>query len=92
MNFGRISLAIIYIWFGLLKVIHLSPAEPLVTELLNSTMPFFEAGMFGAFFGLFEVVLGILFLFPKYARITMYLFIFHMITTALPLILLPQAT
>ncbi len=92
LSFGRISLAVIYIWFGFLKVVHLSPAEPLVTELLNTTMPFFEAGMFGLCFGLFEVFLGILFLFPKYSRSTLYLFLFHMVTTALPLILLPTAT
>ena len=92
MVFGRIALAIIYTWFGFLKVIHVSPAEPLVNELLHVTMPFFDQAIFSVLFGLFEVALGVMFLFPKLSRITLWIFLAHMVMTFLPLFLLPQAT
>ena len=43
-------------------------------------------------FALFEVLIGVLFLFPKATRIVIPLLFLHMITTILPLILLPQET
>jgi uncharacterized membrane protein YkgB len=35
--FSRISIFIIFFYFGLLKVLNLSPASPLVEALLNKT-------------------------------------------------------
>lgn len=92
MVLGRWAIAFIYIWFGLLKVLNISPAEGLVTELLQATMPFFDAVWFGMLFGLFEVMIGLLFLFPAYSRITLWIFLAHMAMTFLPLILLPHTT
>jgi uncharacterized membrane protein YkgB len=37
--FSRISIFIIFFYFGLLKVLNLSPASPLVEALLNKTLP-----------------------------------------------------
>jgi uncharacterized membrane protein YkgB len=37
--FSRISIFIIFLNFGLLKVLNLSPASPLVEALLNKTLP-----------------------------------------------------
>jgi uncharacterized membrane protein YkgB len=38
--FSRISIFIIFFYFGLLKVLNLSLASPLVEALLNKTLPF----------------------------------------------------
>jgi len=90
---SRVALFIIFVWFGFLKTIGLSPAADLVVELMDAT---FLAGlspeMFLIAFGWFEVLIGILVLFPKLERITFLLLGFHMITTVMPLFLLPETT
>ncbi len=86
--FARIALFTIFFWFGILKVFGQSPATPLVKSLLKETLPFISPGTFLVLFGIFEVIIGILFLIPKYKKITLILFYLHMIATLLPLFLL----
>ena len=90
--FSRISIFIIFFYFGLLKVLNLSPASPLVEFLLNKTLPFISFDFFIKFFGAFEMFIGILFLVPKIERIAIFFLILHMIIVTLPLFLLPQIT
>lgn len=90
--FARISLFIIYGWFGILKVFDLSPANPLVMELMEKTIPFMTFETFIVLFGLFEVVIGILFLWPKATKFVAILFAIHIFTTFGPLVLVPEAT
>jgi uncharacterized membrane protein YphA (DoxX/SURF4 family) len=89
---ARVALFVIYFWFGLLKLIGLSPAESLVRSLFERTIPFVPFSVFYIGFSLFECVIGILFLIPKATRVVIPLFLLHMITTFLPLIFLPQLT
>lgn len=88
--FSRFALFTVYFWFGLLKVIGLSPAGPLVGELLNKTLPFLTPEQFIFWFGCFEMLIGILFLIPKLSRLVIAILVVHLITTAGPLVLLPQ--
>jgi len=88
----RIALFIVFFWFGILKVLSLSPAEALVQNLFEHTIAFMEFPTFLILFGALEMLIGILFLFPKATRIVIPLLALHMCTTALPLILLPHAT
>ena len=90
--FARLSLFIIYFWFGLLKLIGTSPANPLVEDLQQRTIPFMSFDTFNIWFALFEMLIGVLFLFPKVTKIVLVLLGLHMITTVMPLILLPQVT
>jgi uncharacterized membrane protein YkgB len=83
--FSRLALATIYIWFGALKVLHQSPANPLVEKLLNTTMPGVSFTQFIIAFGILEIIIGILFLIPRFEKLVLILFVLHMITTALPL-------
>lgn len=87
--FGRFALFIIYFWFGILKVVYISPANPLVDSLLQATMPFMSFNTFIVLFGLFEMLIGILFLIPKLQKIAIALLIPHLVTTVMPLLLLP---
>ena len=89
---ARVSLFIIYFWFGLLKVIGLSPASTLVQQLFERTVPFMTFPTFIVLFGLFEMLIGVLFIVPKAERIVLPLLGLHMITTLMPLILLPTVT
>jgi uncharacterized membrane protein YkgB len=90
--FARFSLFVVFFWFGILKVIGESPANPLVSNLLESTMPFISFETFIFIFGVFEVVIGLSFLFPRLVRVSVAMLAFHMVTTFMPLILLPEIT
>jgi len=89
---ARIALFVVFFWFGILKVFGHSPASPLVSELLERTLPFMTFSTFMVLFGLYEMLIGILFLLPKTDRLVMPLLGFHMLTTFMPLALLPSTT
>jgi len=92
MPLARFAIFVVYFWFGILKVLGTSPANPLVNDLLQKTLPFLTFEQFIVYFGVFEMAIGILFLFPKLDRISSLILASHMVTTAMPLILLPAAT
>jgi uncharacterized membrane protein YkgB len=87
---ARLSLFTVFTWFGALKLFGLSPANPLVADLLHRTMPFIGFDNFIIAFGLFEVIIGVLFILPKYERVAIFFLVPHMIMTSLPLFLLPS--
>lgn len=89
---SRIALFVIYFWFGLLKVVGMSSANPLVLELLGKTLPFITFTQFITLFGIFEIILGVLFLSGKFQKITFIFFFLHILTTFLPLIVLTGVT
>ena len=87
----RISLGIIFIWFGVLKPLGLSPAEPLVIATVR-WLPIFDGGMWLIIIGWWEVVIGIAILFRRTVRVAIALLALQMIGTFMPLILLPAVT
>lgn len=88
---SRIALFIIFFWFGILKIPNISPAGPLVTDLLDVTfLGWIDPTFFVQMFGVFEVILACLILIPKLERITFALLAFHLFTTVLPLFLIPH--
>lgn len=90
---ARIALFIIFFWFGLLKVLHASPADPLVAALLTKTMPFVPFEHFVVFLGFFEMLVGVLFLLPGISALVAFLLLLpHMLSTFLPLVFLPDMT
>ena len=89
---ARASLFVVFFWFGILKLFHTSPANPLVEGLLARTLPFITFPKFILLFGIYEMLIGIIFLLPGFERLAIALLIPHMITTILPLILLPTIT
>ncbi|OGI64441.1 hypothetical protein A2733_01385 [Candidatus Nomurabacteria bacterium RIFCSPHIGHO2_01_FULL_40_20] len=92
MPFSRFAIFLIYFWFGILKVFALSPASPLVVALLKATMPGISPESFLVAFGLLEMVIGILFIIPHLERLAIFVLALHLITTIMPLFLLPQFT
>lgn len=89
---ARLALFLVYFWFGFLKVLGTSPANPLVSDLLEKTLPFLTFSQFIIAFGLFEMLIGFLFLLPGYERTAIFFLIPHLATTVAPLILLPSVT
>ena len=89
---ARLALFIVFFWFGILKVIGMSPAGPVVANLFAETIPFMDFHTFYLAFGLFECLIGILFLIKGMERVVIPLLFLHIITTFGPLVLLPGET
>ena len=89
---ARTALFIVFFWFGILKIVGTSAANPLVSSLLESTMPFMTWGTFIVLFAIYEILIGIAFIVPRLERLAIALLIPHMIMTSLPLFVLPEMT
>ncbi len=86
---ARFSIFVVYVWFGALKILGLSPASGLVHHLFSSTISFMQFDTFYIIFAWFEVVIGVMFIIPKATRYVIPLLFIHMITTFMPLVFLP---
>ncbi|MFY9463167.1 MAG: hypothetical protein WAP52_03205 [Candidatus Sungiibacteriota bacterium] len=90
---ARTAIFIVYFWFGFLKLLGVSPAGPIVQELFRQTMPLpIPFPTFYTCFALFEMTIGIIFLVRGWERLAIFLLGVHLITTAMPLVLLPHIT
>ena len=90
---NRSALFIIFFWFGILKVLKLSPAEALVSHLHKLTIQnYISIDNFLMWLGITECVIGIMWLVPRLTKYVVIIFIIQMLTTFIPLILLPQET
>ena len=87
----RYSLAVIFIWFGLLKPFGLSPAEGLIIQTVD-WMPLLAAETWVAVIGWWEVAIGVLFLFRPTLRFAIGLLALQMVGTFMPLVILPSVT
>lgn len=87
----RASLAIIFLWFGVLKIVGLSPAAELVLKTA-AWMPLLSPEQWLIVIGWWEVLIGATFLFHRTLRLAIALLALQMVGTFLPLILLPQIT
>jgi uncharacterized membrane protein YphA (DoxX/SURF4 family) len=83
----RISIGIIYIWFGVLKFFpNLSPAD----ELARNTIHLITFGLIPdtislILLAIWETALGILLLFCFWRNATFYILVLHMVCTFIPL-------
>lgn len=92
MPLARVALFTVFFWFGILKLCAVSPANPMVASLLEHTFPFLTFSTFIIILGIWEMAIGISFLIPGLERLAIVLLVPHMITTAMPLIMLPAIT
>ena len=90
--FARFGLFVVFFWFGLLKVIGLSPASHLVEQLFEQTVSLISFADFIILFGLFECLIGILFIIPGFERAVIPMLFLHMVMTIMPLFILPEIT
>lgn len=87
----RLSLGLIFIWFGILKPLGISPAAPLVEDTVR-WLPLFRPEQWVGIIGWWEVAIGLSFLFRQTTRIAIALLAMQMVGTFLPLVLLPEIT
>ena len=90
---ARIAIFVVYFWFGLLKLLGVSPAGPLVQNLFEKTLTWLiPFSIFYSFFALFEMMIGVIFLVRGLERIAIFFIVLHLFVIVLPLFLLPEIT
>jgi putative oxidoreductase len=82
----RISLGIVFVWFGALKVAGASA----VGGLVAATVPFLDSAWFVPALGVVEIVIGLAFATGRLLRVVLPVFAAHMAGTFLVLIALPN--
>jgi uncharacterized membrane protein YkgB len=87
----QVSLAVIFVWFGVLKPFGISPAEPLLRATV-AWIPFLPADTWLAVIGWWEVTIGVTFLFRKTVRVAIALLAMQMVGAFMPLVVLPHVT
>ena len=87
----RIPLFVIFFWFGLLKVIELSPGQGLIIDTVY-WMPFLSPEDWVIVIGYWEMLIGLFFLAKKTTYYAMLLLFLQMSGTFMPLVLLPSVT
>jgi putative oxidoreductase len=82
----RISLGIVFVWFGALKVAGVSS----VGGLVAATVPLLDSAWFVPVLGVVEIVIGVAFATGRLLRVVLPVFAAHMAGTFLVLIALPD--
>ena len=90
----RISIGIIYLWFGMLKFFHgYSPAEDLAINTINKlTFGLIPQPLSITLLAAWECALGILLATGKWLRTALVLLLIHMICTFTPLLFFPSVS
>ncbi len=89
---ARISIFIVFFWFGAIKLVGLSPASPLAKALTAQTVGLDYFDTLFIILALLECAIGLLFLFPKMTRVVIPLLLFQMAIVCSPLVLIPELT
>lgn len=84
----RYSLAIVFFWFGIIKPFDVSPADPVV----NNAIYFLPFDVFFPLLGWWEAIVGLGLLYRPTVRFSVYLMIFQMLGTMIPLVTVPWMT
>ena len=82
----RVTLAIVFLWFGLLKIFGVSP----VVGLIQDTYSFMPTATFIMVLGVWETIIGFGLLFKKCLRVTLVLLWAQMLGTFLSLVFNPS--
>src|SRR4051812_27685642 len=88
----RISVGIIYLWFGTLKFFHgYSPAEGLATQTIDKlTFGLLTNALEINLLAAWECAIGVLFIIGKWMKPALIFFFVHMMYTFTPLIFFPD--
>jgi len=82
----RVFVSIIFIWFGTLKLLDMSPES----ELIRKTVYWVSPNLFMPFLGCWEVAIGVTLLFHSLIRISILLLFLQLPGTLLPFLIRPE--
>jgi uncharacterized membrane protein YkgB len=84
----RVSVGIVFFWFGALKLIPgVSPAEALIRD----SLPFLPMDLFIPILAIWEMIIGLGFIVGKFMRLIILLMLLQMVGAASPIFLNPSS-
>jgi uncharacterized membrane protein YkgB len=86
MSVLQLSLGVVFFWFGILKLVDLSPAS----ELVRNTVYWWDPDWFIPVLGVWEMIIGVCLVIRPLVRVAIPLLLIQMPGTMLPLVLLPE--
>jgi len=84
----RYALALVFFWFGIIKPLDVSPANPVVAQGIT----FLPFEVFFPLLGWWEALVGVGLLFDRTLRPAVYLMVFQMLGTMIPFLTAPELT
>jgi putative oxidoreductase len=82
----RVSLGVVFVWFGALKVANVTP----VAALIAGTVPWVDAAWFVPLLGAVEVVVGVALIAGRRLTVVSFVLVAHLTGTLLVLVMQPQ--
>jgi uncharacterized membrane protein YkgB len=82
----RVAIAVVFVWFGALKIFGISPAG----ELVAATVYVVDPALFVPVLGVWEVVIGLCLLYRPLIRVGIVLLFVQLPGTFFPIVLLPE--
>lgn len=89
---AQIGLAIIFFWFGILKLVGMSPVNDLIAELSLALAPNLETSAVIIGIGVLEVLIALTIIDRELLRLAILFLVFHLVLVSLPLFVLPELT
>lgn len=88
---ARVSLFVIYFYFGFLKIIGASPANELATGFATHMGVGEYTNQLYLLLAIVECIIGVLILFPKLTRLAIFIMLGHMVLVSAPILLYTEA-
>lgn len=82
----RMSIGLVFVWFGVLKVLDASP----VSDLVARTVYWFDPDVVVPALGIFEMLVGVLLIANRWLRLALALFAAQMVGTFLVFVIVPD--
>lgn len=82
----RVSIGLVFVWFGALKVLDVSP----VADLVARTVYWFKPDVVVPALGAFEIAVGMLLVLNRWLRVALALFAAQMLGTFLVFVIVPE--
>lgn len=82
----RVSIGLVFVWFGLLKVLDVSP----VSDLVGRTVYWFDPDFVVPALGMFEIIVGTMLVLNRFLRTVLALFAAQMLGTFLVFVVVPD--
>lgn len=89
---AQVGIALVFLWFGILKILGISPAHDMIIQLVSVLAPTLDGNSFVIGIGVLEIIIALTIIDRQLVRLAFLFFIVHLILVSLPLFFLPELT
>lgn len=88
----QVGLAVIFLWFGILKLLGVSPVSDLIIEIINVLKPSLDGNAFVLGIGILEIVIALTIIDRDLLRLSIIFLLIYIVFMSLPLFVMPGIT